>query len=41
MMEHLDIHSNLYDYRVSFIDDFRTTLAQLGGELVYVLDWIV
>lgn len=41
MMEHLDIHSNLYDYRVSFIDDFRTTLAQLGGELVYVLDWNV
>ena len=41
MMEPLNIHSNLYDYRVSFVDDFRTALESLEGELAYVLDWNV
>lgn len=40
-MEQLDIHSNLYDYRVSFVADFRTTLDMLEGEFAYVLDWNV
>ena len=40
-MEPLNIHSNLYDYRVSFVDDFRTALESLEGELAYVLDWNV
>lgn len=40
-MEHLDIHSNLYDYRVSFVEDFRAVLDTLDGELAYVLDWNV
>lgn len=41
MMEPLNIHSNLYGYRVSFVDDFRTALESLEGELAYVLDWNV
>ena len=40
-MEHFDIHSHLYDYRVLFTDDFRSVLSEIKGELVYVLDWNV
>ncbi len=40
-MEQLVIHSSLYDYSVSFVDNFYKTLKTLKGELAYIIDWNV
>ncbi len=37
-LETIDIKSRLYDYSVSFVDDFEETLASFEGDCVYVID---
>lgn len=37
-LETIDIKSRLYDYSVSFIEDFEKTLTEFEGNCVYVID---
>ncbi len=38
MEKEMNIKSSLYDYTVTFIDDFHTQLSKLQGSLTYVID---